>query len=351
MSAGPVLELPEAALLNRRGRLPGFGARGQFGLWLRLVLAGLMLAAPLVLLGAMVTADWLMGSAGSHRNYAYRFALPSPVDEVSLPDVQGPADVSRPLVVIDAGHGGHDPGAGQGPVKEKDLTLGLALALRDQLLASGTVRVALTRSDDRYLLLEDRSGIARRLKADLFLSIHADSVEAGVATGATVFTLSSRGSSEEAEALAKSENSADIVNGIELARNSDAVKAILVDLSQRRTGALSQEFAQLLLREGASRIRFRERALQSAAFVVLKSPDVPSALFEAGYISNPDDAARLASEQGRANFAEVTAKAIRVYFARMRANADAQGTGQGALGGGSRAPVPVLPNSAPAVAP
>jgi N-acetylmuramoyl-L-alanine amidase len=116
--------------------------------------------------------------------HVLRIVLPDGTRAIDLPADLGPADASRPLVVIDAGHGGHDPGAsGEGSLREKQLTLALALALRDALLAQGHVRVALTRSDDRFLALEERSGIARRLHADLFLSIHADPASAPMRAG------------------------------------------------------------------------------------------------------------------------------------------------------------------------
>jgi len=223
--------------------------------------------------------------------------------------------------VIDAGHGGPDPGAGAGTLREKDITLALAQALRVRLLADGGVRVALTRDSDRFLLLPERAEIARELKADLFISIHADSAANPDAWGATLYTLSDRGSNEEASRLAASENRADTVNGVALSGQSDAVSAILVDLSQRESAAQAAEFARLVLREGTGKIDFRERSIQSAAFIVLKSADVPSVLFEAGYLSNQNDAARLASPEGRQSFAEVTARAIRIHFARRLAQA------------------------------
>lgn len=284
------------------------------------------LFAPLALLVAMLLMDGWMGAPGFTRDYVVRFDLPPPGAMAALPEIAGPNDPQSPLVVIDAGHGGHDPGAHGDHAAEKDLTLSLALALRQRLLEVGGIRVAMTRTDDRYLLLEERSGIARRLKADLFISIHADSADTPGAHGATVYTLSDRGSSQEAEHLAASENRADTVNGVSLANTSSSVSAILVDLSQRHAAEMSTNFARLILREGQAgevgdgraRIDFRERAIQSAAFVVLKSPDVPSVLYEAGYISNADDAARLSSPGGRRDFAHATAQAIRVYFARQR---------------------------------
>lgn len=277
----------------------------------------LVFLAPVAVFAAMVAADRAFGAPGRGTSYVLRIELPATSGEIGLPQIEGPLDASRPLVVIDAGHGGFDPGAGKGEVREKALTLMLAHTLRDRLLEGGGVRVALTRNDDRYLLLPERSGIARRMKADLFISIHADSVEAGDASGASIYTLSERGSTETAQRMAERENGADRVNGVLLQDKSDAVSAILVDLSQRDTQAQSEEFARLLLREGQGNIVFREGPLESAAFVVLKSPDVPSVLFETGYISNSADTARLLSAEGREGFARATAQAIRAFLARQ----------------------------------
>lgn len=273
---------------------------------------------PISVFAAMVAVDRTFGAPGRGLGYVVRVPLPEAGREVGLPPVEGPLDASRPLVVIDPGHGGHDPGAGTDALKEKQLTLTLAKALKAQLLAGGGIRVAMTRDDDRYLLLDERSGIARRLNADLFISIHADSAGNPEANGATVYTLSDRGTDEIANRLAARENRADTVNGIKLAGTSDTVSAILVDLSQRETQARSDEVARLILREGTGRLPFRERSIQQAAFVVLKSPDIPSVLFEAGYLSNAEDAGRLASPASHRAFAESTAQALRVFFARQR---------------------------------
>jgi N-acetylmuramoyl-L-alanine amidase len=314
------MTLPEAPIPDAQALAPD----AVTPVWPRVAaFLAFVLLAPLGVFAAMLGVDRAMGAPGFHREYSVRIELPPVGAEVGLPKVDGPLDSSRPLVVIDAGHGGHDPGAAGGDHREKELTLALARALRDQLLAGGGIRVAMTRDDDRYLLLEERSGIARRLKADLFISIHADSADEGSARGATIYTLSTRGSSEEAEKIAAAENRADTVNGVTLAHTSSAVSAILVDLSQRRAAEQSAGFARLILREGEGRIAFRDRPLQSAAFVVLKSPDMPSVLFEAGYISNPDDAARLSSKAGRDALADATAQAIRVYFARQSAPVEA----------------------------
>jgi N-acetylmuramoyl-L-alanine amidase len=287
----------------------------------RLLLLLVSVSGLAALFAVLLVADRYFAAPGAGRDYVLRIPLPPAGGKLGLPRIDGPLDASRPLVVIDAGHGGHDPGAGADPLKEKAVTLALAEALRDQLLASGGVRVALTRDSDRFLLLPERAAIARQLKADLFIALHADSSTNPDAAGATLYTLSDRGSNEEAGRIAAAENKADTVNGVALSGQSDAVSAILVDLSQRESAAQADEFARLVLREGAGKIDFRERSIQSAAFIVLKSADVPSVLFEAGYLSNPADQQRLASSEGRQTFAEVTARAIRVHFARRLATA------------------------------
>lgn len=277
----------------------------------------LSLAAPFAVFGAMIGVDRAFGAPGRHDGFVQRLELPPAAREVGLPPIQGPYDASRPLVVIDAGHGGHDPGAGEGALEEKRLTLTLAQALRDKLLEEGGVRVALTRDSDRYLLLEERSGIARRLNADLFISIHADSAERAEANGASVYTLSERGTNETAARYAERENRADRINGVLLKGQEDKVSAILVDLSQRDSQAQASTFAKLLIREGDGHLRFRSQPLQSASLAVLKVPDMPSVLIETGYLSNAGDAGWLASDEGRDAFAEVTARAVRFYFARQ----------------------------------
>jgi len=288
----------------------------------RLQIAALFLAPVLVLAGA-----WALGQVIPvpvlGRAYVVRVELPAPGSTIGLPPVEGPPDATRPLVVIDAGHGGHDPGASGAGFTEKTLVLGLARALRQRLLADGGIRVAMTRQDDRFLALGERVDIARRLNADLFVSIHADS--AGVrdeVTGASIYTLSDVASSEAAARFAARENEADRINGIDISGGDDAVNAILVELSQRRTSQFSTRFAGLIVREGETSLNFHVQPLRSAALAVLRAPDVPSVLFESGYITNRAEAERLASSEGQRQFAQVLGRAIRIYFARA-SNADA----------------------------
>ncbi len=240
---------------------------------------------------------------------------------IALPPVSGPDDRTLPLVVIDAGHGGHDPGAlaPNGQHREEDLTLAMARATRAALLATGRVRVALTRDDDRFLVLEERYGIARRLGANLFISIHADAAANAEATGAAVYTLSDSASDREASRLAMRENRANMLGGVDLTQQQSDVRSILIDLAQRETMNRSAEFARTLQQAGGTQIPFRRGAHRFAGFVVLKAPDMPSILLEAGFITNPADAARLASASGQAAIARGLTAGVLAHFARERA--------------------------------
>lgn len=256
------------------------------------------------------------------RDYVMRIVFAAEAPPLELPDIQGPNDTTRPLVVIDAGHGGRDPGKVQRQsngeeVYEKDLVLALSLELRDRLLESGGVRVALTREDDRIIPLAYRPEIARQLEADLFVSIHIDSAgERSEVSGATVYTLSNEASSEAAARFAERENAADRLNGISVETDNSQVSDILVELSQQRTQEDASEFASLILREGEGKIAFHPFAKRSAGLAVLRAPDVPGVLFESGFVTNENDLARLMSEEGRSAYVDTLERAIRVYLAR-----------------------------------
>lgn len=253
------------------------------------------------------------------KRYSVTVPIGKPKPALALPSIQGPNNPRLPLVVIDAGHGGHDPGAisPHSGKREKDITLAIARAIRDDLVASGRVRVALTRADDRYLVLEERFGIARRLKADLFISVHADAAENETASGASVYTLSEVASDREAAKLASRENKANIINGVDLGAHSSDVSSILLDLTQRETMNVASDFARLLQREAANDVKFRTTAHRFASFVVLKAPDTPSILFETGFISNKDDADFLASAAGQKKVARGVRDAVQIHFARQ----------------------------------
>lgn len=285
----------------------------------------IVLAVPALLLGGAAALGERIPVPQWGRDYVLRFSFVQDGEPVELPRVEGPDDPGRPLVVIDAGHGGRDPGAvgadAQGRrLQEKDITLALAIALRDELLRQGGIRVALTRADDRILPLAHRPEIARLLDADLFLSIHADSAGARAdVSGASIYTLSDEASSEAAARFAARENDADRLNGITIDGTSAAVSTILVELSQQRTQEDALAFAGLVLREGEGALAFVPQPRRAAALAVLRAPDVPSVLFESGFVTNNSDRARLATREGRARYAAVLARAIRVYFARRAA--------------------------------
>jgi N-acetylmuramoyl-L-alanine amidase len=252
--------------------------------------------------------------------YSVSMKLPARASRAPLPRIYG--DAGRPLVVIDAGHGGHDPGAlsTDGSLREKEVTLEVAKAIKDALLASGRVRVALTREDDRFLVLQERYGLARRLKADLFISVHCDSAGNPEATGATVYTLSEVASDKEAARLAARENKADILAGVDLGVASPDISSILIDLTQRETMNMSANFARLLGREAQPLIPIKANYHRMASLMVLKAPDMPSVLFETGYISNLSDAAFLASNEGQQKVAQSVRKAVEIHFATRMAS-------------------------------
>lgn len=276
-------------------------------------------AAP-VLAAAAMWAAFSTGIASIEPRYVVRIDLPEGGIRIGLPPIEGPADTSRPLVVIDAGHGGHDPGAsGAHGEREKDLTLALARSLRDRLLAEGQVRVAMTRDDDRFLVLDERADIARRLGAALFVSVHADAAQSTAARGATVYTLSDKASDAVAEAMANRENRADAINGVSLDGKGDVVSSILVDLARRDMRSSSMRFGDLVVREAEGKLRFHATPQREAAFVVLKSLDLPSALIEAGYISNDEDAQAMSDPAWRKGFSGAVAKAIGIFLAERQA--------------------------------
>ena len=228
---------------------------------------------------------------------------PAATDKIyGAPEARG-----RPIVVIDPGHGGRDPGATSvsGQVREKDLTLALARQLRDDLVSRGRVRVAMTRDDDRYLTLDDRAAVARRLGAAIFVSLHMDSAPTPLARGATVYSLSDVASDQEAARLAASEN------GDEAGEASDgSVRSMLSDLAMQSQMSASADLATRLVTRSAGRFELRPSPHQFASFHVLRRADAPAVLFEAGYISNADDEVLLRSPDQRAKIALALAQAI-----------------------------------------
>jgi len=218
-----------------------------------------------------------------------------------------PVARGRPIVVIDAGHGGRDPGARSvsGEIAEKDLTLALARELRDDLVKRGRVRVAMTRDDDRYLTLDDRAAVARRLNAGLFVSLHIDSAPNPLAHGASVYSLSDIASDAEAARFAAAENRGAAADGA-----IGSVQAILSDLAMRAQMSASADLAARLVNKSAGRFELRPEPHRFASFHVLRRAATPAVLFEAGYISNTDDEALLRTPEHRSAIALALAQAI-----------------------------------------
>ena len=228
-------------------------------------------------------------------------------------------------VVIDPGHGGIDNGAmGKSGTMEKDINLLFALALRDRLKTESHVKVIMTREDDRFISLGERSAIARRAKANLFISMHADSIRYADIRGATVYTLSGRASDALSGEIAESENSSDRFVNPEWQKSEPEVFDILVELMRRETDSFSEHFAAGLIQElGRHKIRLIRNPKRSAGFKVLMAPDVPSVLVEIGYLSNVDDEKLLVDKSWREDTANAIATAVAGFFRPKPATANA----------------------------
>jgi N-acetylmuramoyl-L-alanine amidase len=226
-----------------------------------------------------------------------------------------------PTVVIDPGHGGIDPGAISAKgVYEKDVVLATARGLARQLFATRRFRVVLTRSADEFLPLRERVARARAWNADLFVSLHADALPDAALRGLSVFTQSPEASDREAAALAKSENRADLVAGINLSQQPREVGKILLDLTRRETGNLSVALAREITAELGREVVLRDRAQRSADFAVLTAPDVPSALIELGCLSNPIEERLLQQHAYQQKLGRGLVRAIEAYFAAYGAH-------------------------------
>lgn len=222
------------------------------------------------------------------------------------------------VIAIDAGHGGDDPGAmGLGMIREKAITLAIARQLHELLSQEPGFKPVLIRKDDRFIPLRQRTEIARKHKADLFISIHADSFPGGEARGGSVYTLSPRGaSSESARWLAENENKADLVGGVGLDEHEGMVAQVILDLYMTASLNTSNELAAELL-SGLRKIGpLHRQQVEKAGFMVLKSPDIPSVLVETGFISNPEEARLLSTQQHQRRLAQGLRSAIVSYYSR-----------------------------------
>lgn len=237
---------------------------------------------------------------------------PQPVRAAHAP-VDGDRDV---IVAVDAGHGGEDPGAiGRGGTREKDVVLAIARALADRINSEPGMRAVLTRKSDQFLVLRDRILRARAAKADLFVSVHADSIRDRSISGASVYVLSERGATDEAARwLAERENAADLMGGVSLTDKDNTLASVLLDLSQSANISASMVAAERVLLSLDRVGEVRKRQVQQAGFVVLKSPDIPSMLVETAYISNPAEERRLKNDDHQSKLAGAIFAGLRGYF-------------------------------------
>jgi N-acetylmuramoyl-L-alanine amidase len=238
---------------------------------------------------------------------------PAPVKVQHAPEV----DAARDLVIaVDAGHGGDDPGAiGRNGTREKDVVLAVARALAERVNREPGMRAVLIRNGDYYVTLRDRMNRARAEKADLFVSVHADSIRDRSIAGSSVYVLSPRGASDEAARwLAERENASDLIGGVSLDDKDNVLASVLLDLSQTASLTASLSAAESVLGELDRVGEVRKRNVQQAGFVVLKSPDIPSLLIETAYISNPGEEKRLKDPRRQDQLATAIHAGIRGYF-------------------------------------
>ncbi|MCQ0092742.1 N-acetylmuramoyl-L-alanine amidase [Roseovarius sp. M141] len=313
--------------LVRAARVGGFRPG-----WSRMALE---LAGPFALVHAVLNTGADDGSADlvltlvhtSPEAFADGAGVPQPQPGWDLPPPadMGAAQPRAPgaamVVVLDPGHGGIDPGADSGSMLEKDLMLGFARQLKETLLRAGDIEVVLTREDDSFVSLERRVSIAHAARADLFLSLHADSLGEGTARGATIYKLGADASDAASAALAERHNRADLLAGLDLSGTDDVVADVLMDLARMETQPRADLMARALvvaLKEAD--LPLNSRPMRSASFSVLKSPAIPSVLLELGFLSNGRDMDNLNDPEWRADMAQAIADAIGAWTIADAAN-------------------------------
>ena len=284
----------------------------QLGGTLRIVV---QLKAP-----APARSTWMPETSSGRHQLIVSFGDAAPEADTTPRVVRAPhapADSDRDVVVaVDAGHGGQDPGAtGPRGTHEKDVVLPIARLLAERINGEPGMRAVLTRNRDEFLVLRDRIKRARVAKADMFISVHADSIANHDVTGASVYILSERGATNEsARWLAERENAADLMGGVTLDDKDNTLASVLLDLSQSANISASMTAAQRVLAALDNVGQVRKAQVQQAGFVVLKSPDIPSMLVETAYISNPSEELRLKSPRQQANLADAIFAGVRNYF-------------------------------------
>ncbi|CAN5352626.1 N-acetylmuramoyl-L-alanine amidase [soil metagenome] len=250
---------------------------------------------------------------------------PRPANRRPVAPRMDPRPAERPLIVIDAGHGGHDPGASGANRHESDLTLAAALALKAELDATGRYRTLLTRTNDSYVDLYQRVRVARNADADLFISLHADAGADPATRGASVYTLSEQGATRAVREVTRGDN---WHRDLHLPGRDPSVDRILLDMTQRATQNRSAQFARVLLThiEAADQPLLR-RSHRDAGLAVLLAPDVPAVLLEMGFITNPDDERALSDTRSRRRLMRAVADGIDRYFREPAANLQMASTG------------------------
>ena len=235
------------------------------------------------------------------------WALP----EASTVEAPRPAGQGPLVVVLDPGHGGIDPGAEREGDSEAKLMLTFARELKDALVRDGRFRVVMTRDEDVFVPLETRTSIARDAGADVFLSLHADALAEGDAQGATVYTLAEEASDEASAALAERHDRDDLLAGVDLSAQDDVVAEVLMDMARTDTSPRTQRLAEAIVAAiKAAKIRMHRHPHQTGGFSVLKSPDIPAALLEVGFLSSDRDFKRLADPEWRAKLAQALVQAL-----------------------------------------
>ena len=260
--------------------------------------------------------------AKPNSRYGYRLvidvATPTAATAATRPvkAEHAPHDSRDLIIAIDAGHGGEDPGAiGKNGLREKDVVLGIAKDLFADINAEPGMKAVLTRNGDYFLPLRERMRRARAQSADLFVSVHADSIRDRSIDGSSVYILSQRGASDEASRwLAARENASDLIGGVSLDDKDDVLASVLLDVSQTASLNASQAAASRVLRQLSLAGQVRKIQVQEARFMVLKSPDIPSMLVETAYISNPQEEQRLRTDAQRAKIAAAIHRGVRDYF-------------------------------------
>jgi N-acetylmuramoyl-L-alanine amidase len=309
-----VIDLTGPAAVERVFRLPPDSAYGH-----RIVvdLRSVPRAAFIAATNQMVAAPAMGGAANiaAPRAPAADTSTHPAAVLAALAPPHRPAAPAKRVIAIDPGHGGVDPGAtGPSGLLEKDVTLSFARLLRDELLKTGRYQPVLTRDRDIFIRLRDRVRIAREAGAELFVSLHADTVADPAIRGLSVYTLSEQASDREAAALAEKENKADVIAGIDLTNESAQVTTILIDLAQRETMNQSARFAAGMVQEVANQSPLLRNTHRFAGFAVLKAPDVPSVLVELGFLSNRQDERQLKNRNYLQKLAVTTAQAVDRFF-------------------------------------